>query len=628
MSVPASGPPLSETPVLLAPGRVLGGRWEIGEELGRGGTSIVYAARDVGSGRGVAVKLLVPPPAAVRLARLRMEREVVALRRLSHPAIVEILDVVEETAYPCLVMERVVGGDLAAAVGARSVLPPEGAAAVVREVASALSYAHGKGILHRDVKPQNILLDGEGRARLTDFGSAWVEGQTTLTQSGAFVGTLDYVAPEVVSGRRGDARSDVYSLGLTLYFALTGTLPRRPSARVPLAPAPGGHHPAEVSSDVPPWLDSAVARATAADPSDRFPTAAAFSRALSNTGRSIPVDASRPVARTGSPSCRVCGGPDPLGLSPCLACGEAGTSEKTVLLFVAPGAGWEARRRLFDELARILPGRTRSERLEEVASGRRALVRVPALDLRRVEKHLGARGIPVRRSTRRGVVRAVPGGFWALIVAILAAGSAAGTLASPVLLVTTPAVAAALSVAVLAWAACPAVSPEPVAAPLPPSLRNLVARTAASLGDGPVRDLVLDIAGAARSLLAGARVAAAPGLFPELVPALVESSCEAAREIEGLEKTLERLEEHATLPLSKPQDWITATSRCGQARDLLVHDLLEALASLGASQSDLALGPEGSVESLAVCVHRLRDETRIQVRVASELSAVLAANGR
>jgi hypothetical protein len=585
----------------------------------------VYAARDLSSGENVAVKLLVPPPAAVRLARLRMEREVVALRRLSHPGIVRILDFVDETAYPCLVMERVSGGDLAAVVAGGSALAPDRAVDVAREVAAALSCAHGSGILHRDVKPQNILIDQDGRARLTDFGSAWVEGQSTLTQTGAFVGTLDYVAPEVVAGRRGDARSDVYSLGLTLFLALTGALPRRPSTRMPLPPAPFGHRPAAVSPGIPAWLDHVVAKATCAEPGDRFPTAAAFERALSEPGRAYPIAVEGPRSPSLSRSCRVCGGPDPLGLSPCLSCGEAGGADETILLFAASPPGWEEKRRLSDGLKRLLEGEKAIRHLDDIASGGRALVRVPLVESRRVEEHLAAREIPVRRSTGWGAARAIPGGFWTLVGAVLAAGGTAGFVADPVFLVATPVLAAALSTVAVLLAARPAVAPEPVAMRLPAGIRTTVSRTAASLRDGPVRDLILDIAGAARRLLARPDVTTAPGFFPELVPALVESSCQAACEIEGLEKTLERLEGHDAVAESKPKEWVAAVSRCGQARDLLVQNLLEALASLGASQGDLTLRPEGSADSLGECVRRLRDETRVQVRVASELSSVLAA---
>src|SRR5213079_1864518 len=139
--------------------------------------------------------------------------------------------------------EYVRGPDLAVRVRQRGPLDPDAAARLGREVSEALAAAHRRGILHRDVKPQNVLLDPDGRARLTDFGSAKLETLSTLTQTGGLVGTLDYAAPEVVAGRRGDARSDIYGLGVTLHFALTGRLPERPSPHLPPPAAPQGYRP-------------------------------------------------------------------------------------------------------------------------------------------------------------------------------------------------------------------------------------------------------------------------------------------------------------------------------------------------------------------------------------------------
>ena len=152
-------------------------------------------------------------------------------------------------------------------------------------MAAALAAAHRRGILHRDVKPQNILLDPDGAARLTDFGSAKLDGQLGITASGGLAGTLAYAAPEVLAGRRGDARADVYALGLTLYYALTGELPESPSRPSPaVARAPKAFGPRRVAPGCPAWLDDVIARATAAAAEDRFPTAAALDEALAATG--------------------------------------------------------------------------------------------------------------------------------------------------------------------------------------------------------------------------------------------------------------------------------------------------------------------------------------------------------
>ena len=141
-------------------------------------------------------------------------------------------------------MEYVDGPDLSVRVRDRGPLSPDEAARLGVDIAGALSTAHQHGILHRDVKPQNILLDPDGRARLTDFGAARLDGQATVTQTGALVGTLPYLGPEILAGRRADARADIYGLGVTLYYALVGPIAREPvspsaaSARRPTASTP------------------------------------------------------------------------------------------------------------------------------------------------------------------------------------------------------------------------------------------------------------------------------------------------------------------------------------------------------------------------------------------------------
>ena len=183
-------------PGYLAAGALLRGRYEIVREIGRGGYSVVYLARDRELDSEVALKLLVPPPAAAHVARERMRREVQAVRGLSHANIVAVFDFLEEGPWSFIVMEYVRGPDLQVRVGERGRLDADAAVRLGRDVAGALAAAHRRGILHRDVKPQNVLLDPDGRARLTDFGSAKLDGQLGVTGSGTLAGTLAYTAPE------------------------------------------------------------------------------------------------------------------------------------------------------------------------------------------------------------------------------------------------------------------------------------------------------------------------------------------------------------------------------------------------------------------------------------------------
>jgi hypothetical protein len=264
----------------LDTGDMVAGRYEIRREIGRGGYSVVYAATDRTVGTEVAIKLLVPPPLVAQSARERLRREVEAARALSHPNIVAVHDLIDDPGRSCVVMELVDGVDLAVRVRTRGPVKVNEAVSIGSGIADALRVAHGRGVLHRDVKPQNILLARDGRARLTDFGSAKLESQVTMTQTGALVGTMGYVAPEVIAGGRGDARADIYGLGATLYFALSGNVLPRSSPHLPPTPAPGGYHVRAVRSDAPEWLDAIVARMTSADPSRRYPAASMVADAL------------------------------------------------------------------------------------------------------------------------------------------------------------------------------------------------------------------------------------------------------------------------------------------------------------------------------------------------------------
>jgi serine/threonine protein kinase len=266
----------------LIPGFVLSDRYVIHEEIGRGGFSLVYRAEDRRVGSEVAIKLLVPPPAMVQVARERMRREVRTARSLVHDNIVSVYDYIEDDEACYVVMEYIAGPDLARHVSEHGPLSAEETADLGKQVADALTEAHRSGILHRDVKPQNILIDPTGKARLADFGSARLDGQTSMTHTGGFVGTLSYQAPEVIRGQRHDARADIYALGLTLYYALTGDLPPRQSLQLPPEPSDNGFLVGD-RVNVPTWLEDVVARATSANPGRRFATAAAL--ADSNVGR-------------------------------------------------------------------------------------------------------------------------------------------------------------------------------------------------------------------------------------------------------------------------------------------------------------------------------------------------------
>src|SRR5918999_2355073 len=266
----------------------IGNRYELEGEIGRGGMSVVYRARDLRLNRPVAVKVLPPELAYDPAVRTRFTREAQTSALLSHPHIVPIYDVGEGDGIAYFVMALVTGGNLAALLTHEPRQPIDEVRRLLCEIADALAYAHLRGVIHRDIKPDNILLDGEtGRAMVTDFGIARaIESGTRLTVTGLAVGTPAYMSPEQAVGEREiDGRSDIYSLGVLAYQMLTGRVPFTAGNSMALLLKHVGERPrpiAELRPDVPQTLRDAIERALAKEPDDRWPTAGALRDALTS----------------------------------------------------------------------------------------------------------------------------------------------------------------------------------------------------------------------------------------------------------------------------------------------------------------------------------------------------------
>ncbi|MFG3226668.1 protein kinase [Kitasatospora sp. NPDC048194] len=211
--------------------RLLAGRYELGERLGRGGMGTVWRAWDRMLDREVAVKELTVnhlPEEDLQILHARMKREASAAARIKHPGVITVHDVLEQDGRPWIVMELVDGRSLADVISQDGTLPPRAAAEVGSQVLAALHRGHQLGVLHRDVKPANVLLErGTGRVVLLDFGIAKYEGSTELTRPGDLVGSPDYLAPERAQGQRPGPASDLWGLGATLYAAVEGQSPFR-----------------------------------------------------------------------------------------------------------------------------------------------------------------------------------------------------------------------------------------------------------------------------------------------------------------------------------------------------------------------------------------------------------------
>ncbi|NUK55539.1 serine/threonine protein kinase, partial [Streptomyces lunaelactis] len=228
-------------------GLLLAGRYRLSETIGSGGMGKVWRAHDEVLHRVVAVKELTAGRYASEADRIvlhaRTQKEARAAARISHPGVVTVHDVLEHDARPWIVMQYVDGPSLADAAKESGRVPASQAARVGLHVLRALGAAHAAGVLHRDVKPANILLNRDGRALITDFGIAAIEGDSTITRTGEIVGSIDYLAPERVRGADPGPASDLWSLGATLYTAVEGESPFRRSSPLATMQAVVGEEP-------------------------------------------------------------------------------------------------------------------------------------------------------------------------------------------------------------------------------------------------------------------------------------------------------------------------------------------------------------------------------------------------
>src|SRR6478672_10519804 len=242
--------------------------------------SSVYRAHDRLLERDVALKVLHEQFTADTDYVERFRREARSVAQLSHPNIVTVIDRGEQDDRQYIVFEYIAGENLKSLVEREGPLPEAEAIGLTLQVARALGFAHEHGLVHRDVKPQNVLLNGDGRAKVTDFGIARsMDVKHGMTQTGAVLGTSDYIAPEQAQGQTVSAQTDIYSLGVVLYELLTGEVPFPGENFVAVAmrhinePPPSAR---ERRRDVPPRLDAALQRAMAKDPADRYPSMDAF----------------------------------------------------------------------------------------------------------------------------------------------------------------------------------------------------------------------------------------------------------------------------------------------------------------------------------------------------------------
>lgn len=273
--------PLRPTDPLL--GAVLDGRYRVDAPIATGGMSTVYRGLDIRLDRPVALKVMDSRYSGDQQFLTRFQREAKAVARLKDPGLVAVYDQGLDGRHPFLVMELVEGGTLRELLRERGPMPPHAAAAVLGPVLSGLAVAHRGGLVHRDVKPENVLISDDGEVKIADFGLVRAVAEAQITSTSVILGTAAYLSPEQVGTGTAGPRSDVYSVGILAYEILTGTTPFTGDNALAVAYQRMDHDvapPSLVIAGVPPQFDDLVVRATARDPDERFADALEMRAAL------------------------------------------------------------------------------------------------------------------------------------------------------------------------------------------------------------------------------------------------------------------------------------------------------------------------------------------------------------
>src|SRR4051794_23867701 len=278
---------------------VLSGRYRLEAKLGSGGMSTVYLAKDETLDRPVAVKVMHREMSEQEDQLERFRQEARAVAKISHPNVVSVIDAGEDGGYPYIVFEYVEGETLKQRISRIGALDVQESIAYAIEIGRGLSIAHARNLVHRDIKPQNVLIDDEGRAKLTDFGISRQLEQAGMTATGRVLGTTDYVAPEQAMGHGADPRSDIYSLGVVFYEMLIGQVPFHADSQVGVAMK-------HVNEDLPdvqrrrPEVSAAVAlvveRATMKKPEQRYEN---VGQMIDDLSTALEVEAARAGSTTG-----------------------------------------------------------------------------------------------------------------------------------------------------------------------------------------------------------------------------------------------------------------------------------------------------------------------------------------
>jgi serine/threonine-protein kinase len=288
---------------MVSPGDTLGGRYRLDERIAGGGMGEVWRGTDEVLGRTIAVKILLPSLMEEPGFAERFRGEARTMATINHPGVVDVYDYGSEDSTAFLIMEYVEGDALARTLARVHRLTPARTMALIAQAADALHAAHERGVVHRDVKPGNLLVRPNGTLVLTDFGIARAAGGAQLTQAGSVLGTASYISPEQAAGKTASPMSDVYALGVVAYQCLAGRRPFEGDNPIEIAMRHVRDAPAPLPGDIPPAVRQFVDRAMAKDPAARYPSAAAMAQVARHAAQSLANGAVGGLAPTsGAPS--------------------------------------------------------------------------------------------------------------------------------------------------------------------------------------------------------------------------------------------------------------------------------------------------------------------------------------
>ena len=597
------------------------GRYALGAELGHGECSRVFEALDRQTGDCVALKLLAPPLVSRRLVSARMLSELRRVAAFEHPGAVRVLRAFEWQEQIAIVTPRIKGSDLAAHVAANGPLDAERAVALARGLARALAAAHARGILHRDVKPSNVLLGDDGRDRLCDFGCARIEGQALLTDVDRPVANVAYLPPEVIAGRSRDSRSDLFALGMTLHFALTGRVPPSSAAGLPPSPRAEGYPPGELRPEIPSWLDAAVARLTCAQPGDRFTTARDLLVALEQ----------RTSERGGAADprlldvCVLCRQPGTLGLPVCPHCEDTSGDPDLALVILEPSETRAEREERARRLAGLSDQHAASPLLGLTAAGHLPLVRVSERQARRIAQRLATHGLPAQRVPVETAWKLLPRWVEPGAAALVAAALVAGLAGHPFGLCGLLLLAGLLPLAATALLQHVALLPRRVRPHPPAALVHEVSGVMPALETGEARYLLVDCLRLGRAIDERVERAQTGGELRQVLAGALLSACSAARELASLDPLLGALGLHGPHRFELPDGLLECRSLVERARAGLVQSLLETTAALSQLRQQEMLDPVFSSAELEKRAADLADACGTASELAKDGLARFAA---